>query len=109
STLEVGGRAGETEGDHALVLVPDIHHPIQLLFTCLHIEVAKQLIPVGAKSNKRIVHLLYAVETDNRLPGLLFVEDTYAFPFLVRFVLLITQHEDYLPALTWLQLNLEVV
>ena len=44
---EIAGRAAEVEGDHALVLVPDVHHPIQLLLAALHGEPAQQVSCCG--------------------------------------------------------------
>src|SRR5690554_195920 len=51
AALEVGCRTGEAEGDHALVLVPDVHHPVQFLLPCLHPEVTQQLIPVRSEEH----------------------------------------------------------
>src|SRR5690554_4592138 len=75
TALEVRCGAGEAEGDHALVLVPDVHHPVQPLLLCLYTEAAQQLIPVSTKPVKSAVYLLHVVETGNCSLCLALVDD----------------------------------
>src|SRR5690606_12320033 len=93
----------------ALVLVPNIHHPVQFLFACLDIEITEQLIPIGTESCKGIIYLLNAIKTRDCLFGLFFVYDTQTLPLLFLLVLNITQKKDQLLSFTRFQLNLEVV
>ena len=40
SALEITGAAAHVEGDHTLVLVPNIHHAVQLFYSCRGLELA---------------------------------------------------------------------
>ena len=45
----VAGRAAHVKGDHALVLVPDIDHAVQLFLAGFQMVGGQQLLPVGAQ------------------------------------------------------------
>ena len=75
AALEERGRAGEVEGDHALVLVPDVHHAVELVVGCLHLIDVKQLVPVVAEFGKGLIDLLGGIELGNEGVSLVLVDD----------------------------------
>ena len=47
AALKHGGGPAHIEGDHALVRIPDVHHPIQFFFRGGQRVSAQQVVPVG--------------------------------------------------------------
>jgi len=92
--LEIGGRSREVERDHALVLVPDVDHPVEFFFTRGNMEHAQQLLPVGFQIGQGLVHLFRRVKGGHDDSGLLLVDDLEGFPFFLFFVLSISQGEN---------------
>ena len=62
SALEERGRTGHVEGDHALVLVPDVDHPVHLFLRTLHRIYIQQGIPICLELSKCRIHLGRGVE-----------------------------------------------
>ena len=89
ATLEERCRAREVEGDHALVLVPDVHHAVQLVVARLHLVDVQQGIPVLAELGESLVHLRGGVEFGDERVRLLLVDDLRSLEFLILFVLYI--------------------
>ncbi len=46
----IAGRAAHVKGDHALVLMPDIDHAVQLFLAGFQMVGGQQLLPVGAQA-----------------------------------------------------------
>ena len=49
TAFKVAGRAAHVKGDHALVLVPDVDHAVQLFLAGVQMVGGQQLLPVGAQ------------------------------------------------------------
>ena len=86
AALEERCRAREVEGDHTLVLVPDVHHAIELVVACLYFIYIKERIPVLAELCKGLVYFLCGVEFSDEGVCLLLVDDLWGREFLVLFV-----------------------
>ena len=109
SALEEARRAAHAERHHALVLVPDVHHAVNLRIARLHLVYAQQLVPVVVELPECLVHLLRGVEASHHLAGLLLVYHLRCRKFLVLLVLHVPQQEDEVLLLAWLQGDLDVV
>ena len=75
SALEERCRTGHVEGDHALVLVPDVDHPVHLLLRTLHGIYVQQGVPICLKLGKCGIHLGCGVEGRYEFAGLCLVYD----------------------------------
>ena len=76
-TLEERCRTREAEGYHTLVLIPDIHHPIQPRLIGLHDELPEQVIPPLAQFSKRLIYGFGGGEALDECLRFLFVEQGY--------------------------------
>ena len=65
AALEERGGTGHVEGNHALILVPDVHHAIQLFFVGLHDVDVQQAVPVGFQFGKGSIYFGGSVEGRN--------------------------------------------
>ena len=92
--LEVRGRARHVEGDHALVGVPDVDHPVETLVAGLHRVLRQHLRPVLAQGDESGVHLRGRLEAREELPRRLLVHDPRALPLLRHRVLDVAEDED---------------
>ena len=95
SALEITGAAAHVEGDHTLVLVPYIHHAVQLFNSCRGLELAKKPVPVGSEIEESPVHFLYAGIAGDYFPGDALVEQPFRGKLLFLRILGVTQNEDY--------------
>ena len=59
--LIVGSRTGHVKGNHALILIPDINHSVNLLIFGRHMIDSQKLVPVRTKLFKSPVNLSLAV------------------------------------------------
>jgi len=109
TTLEETCTAREVKGDHALVLVPDVHHAVELVVACLHLIDVQQCIPVLAEGCKSLIHLLGGVELGDEGMRLLLVDHLRCLKLLILFILDITQQEDEVLALTGLEGYFDIV
>ncbi len=62
AALEVARAARQVARDHALVLVPDVHHPVELLVARGNGEPPQEVVPAGAQDAKLSVDLRVGVE-----------------------------------------------
>lgn len=46
SGFKVRSRTGHIKGNHALILIPDIDHAVELFFTAFYRETGQQICPV---------------------------------------------------------------
>ncbi len=89
----VGGRTAHVERHHALILVPDVDHAVDLLVGGLNDIAAKQVSPVVVQLRKRPVDSgVSVVLCDHRVGGLL-VHDVRRLKFLPDRIFQITQQE----------------
>ena len=109
AALEERCRAREVEGNHTLVLVPDVHHTVEFVVTRLHLIYIKEGIPILAEFSKSLIHLLCGVEFGDEGVSLLLVDDLRCGKLLVLFVLDIAEEEHEVLALARLQRHLDVV
>ena len=73
ATFKEARRTGEVEGDHTLILVPDVYHAVQSFVTALDGELTEQLVP----------HLCQLVEGGiNSLDGSETGDGLMSFPFV---------------------------
>ena len=85
AALKVAGRTAHVEGDHALILVPDIHHPADVLIGAFQRKAGEEAVPefcqlllCGVEALVRAIALLHS-------DGSFFVDDSFALPlFLIR-------------------------
>ena len=87
ATFKVGSGTAHVERDHALVLVPDVDHPVDLFIAGLGVEVRKKPVPVCAQG---------------------FVDDTGGREFFILRVFDVAEAEEKLLLLTGPQTNLEL-
>ena len=105
----IAGRAAHVEGDHALVLVPDVDHAVQLLITAADMICAEQRFPVSFQHIQRLIERFIVGIAGHHGLGLRLVDDAGLFPFLFRRVLQIAQAEDQAAAFAGLQLKIELL
>ena len=114
ATLEERGGTTHAERHHALVLVPDIHHTVELVVARLSAEDAKEAGPITVQLGKSFVHLLHSVVSIDDGVCLLFVDDVVETvlatvvtvlvnPFTVLLFLDIAEDEDKVAVLTRLE------
>ena len=94
AALEVGRRAGHVEGDHALILVPDIDDAVQLLIAAVYRIAAEQTIPVGLQLRERRVHLGIRLVLREERIGRLLIDDARRLPLFRYRILTVAEHED---------------
>ena len=75
TTLEERSRTREVEGNHALILVPDVHHAVELIVTRAYIIYIKQSIPISIELSKCLVYLGSGVELCNECVSLILVDN----------------------------------
>ncbi len=109
AALEETGRAREVERHHALILVPDVDHSVQLRIARAYIIYIKQRVPILAKLAKGLVYLLRGVEALDKGVCLFLVDYLRGGELLVLFVLDIAEQEHEILLLAGLQRHLDVV
>ncbi len=109
--LVEGRGSAEVEGDHALVGVPDVHHPVGVLVGGLHLEALEKLVPALGEPGQAGLHRLGGEPgLDDRSRPLL-VEDLASrrVELLLHWVLGVAEHEDDLALLMGAKLQAHVV
>ena len=109
AALVVAGRAAHVEGDHALVLVPDIDHPVQLFVRAAQAVGGQQVGPVPPEGAKGAVHLLVGGVAGGHRPGAGLVDDAGGLPLFIVGVLDVAQHKDQAAALAGGQHQVDLV
>ena len=99
--LEVGCGTGHIEGNHTLILIPDINHASQLFICTGECIFCQQAIPVGSKRCKRCVNLLIGLIVGEHLFCRFLVDYTRSFPLVVCGVLAVTKNKDKGTGLAW--------
>ena len=93
TALEEAGRAREVKGNHALILVPDVDHAVELIVTRAYLIYIKQRIPVLAELSESLIYLRGGVEFGNQGVSLLLVDDLQRLPLVVLLIFDVTQQE----------------
>ena len=65
TTLKERSRTREVEGDHTLILIPDIHHAVQTFISTRKHKLIEQVVPHQLEFLKCSIHGLYRSETGN--------------------------------------------
>ncbi len=107
--LEVGGGAAHIEGDHALVLVPDIDHPVHPVVLRLHMEGGEQVLPVILQFTESPLHVGVGPVAGQQAPGRLLVDDARSLPLPVLRILTVSEDEDQGTALARLQREVDLM
>ena len=109
SAFIVAGAAAHVEGDHALVLVPDVDEPVQLLIGSMDCKGGQQMVPVCMQISKCGIDLgIGFVFFQQRLCRRL-VDDVRRFPFLIDGIFAITKDEDEAFGFARFQVDLEMM
>ena len=103
AALEEACGTRHAEGYHALILVPDVHHAVELVVAALHGEDVQQVIPVLVEFSKGCIHLFGGIELVDELMCLLLVDHLLGRELLVLFVFYVSQKEDEVAAFARLQ------
>ena len=94
AALIIAGRAAHIEGDHALVLVPDIDHAIELFVTALDRVCGQQVVPVVMQLGQSNIHLGIGGIAGHQLLRAGLVDDAGRGPLLVLRVFDIAQNKN---------------
>ena len=78
AAFEVAGGTAHVEGDHALVLVPDVYHAVQLLVAGGHLIAVQQPAPMVPQGGKRPVKGCVGAVALHHGVGLFLVDDAGA-------------------------------
>ncbi len=105
----VRSRAGHVECDHALVLIPDVHHAVHFVVLCFGMVDRKQISPVVFQFLESVLYLLIILVAINHCPGTCLVDDALGFPFLVFRILDIAEHEDKGSGFSWFQIEADLM
>ena len=99
AALVVAGGTAHVEGDHALVLVPDIHHTVELFVAAPDRVGGQQVVPVGVQLGQGFIHLRVGGIAGHQLMGAGLVDDAGGGPLFLLRVLDVAQHVDQAAAL----------
>ena len=109
AALIIAGRAAHVEGDHALVLVPDIDHAVELFIAALDRVGGQQVVPVVVQPGKcRIDLRIRGIAGSHRL-GAGLIDDAGRGPLLVLRVFYIAQNKNQAAAFAGLQGDIDLM
>ena len=92
--FEIGSGTGQVEGNHTLVLVPDVDHTVDTLVRSIHIQDAQQLIPVSTQLFHAVCELLRSGVLVDHCLGFYLVDGlAVSFKLLILRHLYITKYE----------------
>ena len=77
TALEIGGGAGHIEGDHALILVPDVDHAVDLLVRGVYAVLGEQPAPVLLKLVEQLVRLFGGIAQRHHFLRLFLVDNVF--------------------------------
>ena len=109
TALKITGTATHIEGDHALVLVPDVHHPVQLLVGGIDGVGAQQAVPVIFQFRKSCIHLCICLVFGKQGIGGSLVDDIGSDEFLISGILAVAQNKDIRCGFAGFQLYIQMV
>ena len=85
--------AAHEESDHALVLVPDIHHPVQLIVFAAQLVITQKAVPIGSQLFKSCIHGLGIRKFGADPLGRILTDDAGGHKFLISGILAVAQDE----------------
>ncbi len=109
AALEVAGAAAEEEGDHALILVPDVDRAVEFGNRRGHREPAEEVVPEGAQGGECCVGAFRRAVLRQHFPRRPPIQMPGHLKFRLRRILHIPQYEDQLLACPGLQRKVETV
>ena len=109
AAFEVAGAAAHVEGHHALVLVPDIDHAVELLVPAVYLIPAQKFRPEGLQRLHRPVECLIVRKTRHHGLRGLFVDHVRTLPLFLHGVLDISQAEHQAVALSRAQREVKLL
>ena len=92
--LIIGCGAAHIECDHALVLVPDVHHAAELFVVGLQAVIAQQFVPVGSQLREGSIHGGGVGEFTADPVGGILTDDAGGKELLISGILAVAQGED---------------
>ena len=105
----IAGAPAHIKGYHALVLVPDIHQPVQTVIGRGDCICREKMIPVAVKLRKRKIHLGIGPVFREKPAGRRLVDDIRLFKFFFRRIFTVSQNKDGGPAFPRGENSLQVV
>ena len=109
AALIIAGRTAHVEGDHTLVLVPDIDHAVELFIAALDRVGGQQGIPVVVQFGKRRIDLrIRGIAGCHRL-GAGLIDDAGRGPLLILRVFDIAQNKNQAAAFAGLQSDIDLM
>ena len=109
SGLIVGSRAGHVEGNHALILIPDICHTVYMRILALYMIAGEQLIPVSIQLGKSCIHLLGSSEFLHNFFRRIFFDHIWGLPFVILWILAVAKKEHQFFFFPWCQCNIDLL
>ena len=107
AALKIAGTAAEEEGDHALVLVPDVDRAVQFRDCRSHGEAAEESVPESPELRKSSIHLQRTGKGLHHRPCRCLVDNGRRHELSLRRVLHIAQYKDKFLGGTGLQGDVE--
>ena len=105
SGLVIRGASGHIKGDHALILIPDIDHPVHFGMRAGDAEAGEKVFPVFFQLRKGLHDRCAVVVLADHGVGSLFVDHAVGFPLVLHRVLHINELENKACRLTGRQCN----
>ena len=109
SGFVVGCRPGHIEGDHTLILVPDICHAVYMRIMALYRVAGKKLIPVSMQVIKGFCYLFFGRKTFDQGMSRSLVNDIRSFPFLILWIFAVAQQENQFSGFARLQGQIDLM
>ena len=109
AAFKIAGGAAHIEGDHALVLVPQVHLTVQLFVRAVHVEVVEQTGPVLLQRGQLFIKLRVGLELPQQRVRRFLVDDAGRHKLFVHRVFAIAQHENQAQGLAGLQFAADAV
>ena len=95
SALIIAGAAAHAEGDHALVLVPDIDHAVEFVVTAVNLEVRQKGIPVFGQCGQCFIHLGIRLKALQKAVRRCFIDDAGRLKLLLHGIFAESKHKDH--------------
>ena len=106
--FKIAGGAAHVIGDHALVLMPDVHRPVQLFVLAGQGVGAQQTAPVGAQRLHGLFHRFIGGKFLHHPMGGILADNAGGDEFLLPGIFAVTQHKHQMPGLAGGKGNVQV-
>ena len=94
TALIVAGGPAHVERYHALVLVPDIHGPVEFFAARPYLVARKKIFPVDPELVQGGVELIVRAEKGDQSVRRFFIDDSRSFEFLFGRVAAVSENKD---------------